>query len=78
MEEIRTEKPIMLQILKDYWFLFAFVVTIAFGWASIQGQVAQNKAEISTIESKQEVINTTLLSIQLDVAEIKTLLKNNQ
>lgn len=77
MEEIRTEKPILLQILKDYWFLFAFVVTVAFGWASIQGQVAQNKAEISTIEAKQEVINTTLLSIQLDVAEIKTLLKNN-
>lgn len=69
-----------LKSLKDYWFIIVFIGTIIVGWVQFDARITANEKDIGVLQAQVAVQNNTLVTLQTNLAEIKTTLefiKNN-
>lgn len=70
----------LIKSLKDYWFILAFVVSLVVTWTQFDSRIKTLEVSSAKQEIRTDAINTNLIALQTNIAEIKTTLdfiKNN-
>ena len=67
-----------IKILKEHWFIIAFILTIAVTWGTTQNQIATMKTQLSVLELKterndlnQQELKNTLIRMETTLEFIK-------
>ena len=63
-----------LQPLKEYWFILVFLVSLVVTWTQFDSRIKALEVAVAKQELRTEAINTSLVILQTNIAEIKTTL----
>ena len=67
----------VLKFLKDYWFIFLFILGGAFAWSEVRGTVIQNVDKIFKVEVKADTNTASINDIKLQRATDITQMKSD-
>lgn len=61
----------LLQFIKDYWFVLAFVGSLVVTWTQFDARIRNNADSITRLDTQVATLNTALPSLQQSLAEVK-------